>query len=120
MWPQRDRLRKTGAFSRGMSVQAFFVENDRDPQAGILKEEPLNVVGELRHGARVFAAAGIAGPSHLSQTAAVAKCFLRLLQIEIAFGVDECIGLLLPDAHHLGSLLFQRHALQQILCALGR
>jgi hypothetical protein len=67
-----------------------------------------------------FAAARVAGAPDLADTAAIAEGFLRFGLVEVAFLVDQLLGLLLPDAHHLRSLLFQRHAGEEIFDAARR
>jgi hypothetical protein len=74
---ERDGLGEAGAIGSGVAVQAFFVEHDGNAEAAVLKEEFLNGVGELGHGAGFFAASGIAGAADLTETAAIAKGFLR-------------------------------------------
>ena len=116
---QRDGLRKTGSIRGGVAVQALFVEHHRNAQAAVLKEELLDGVGQLGHAASVLAAAGIARPAHLAQSAAIAKRLLRLSEIEVAARIHQRLGLRLPDAHHLCGLFLQRHPREQVLHASG-
>jgi hypothetical protein len=41
------------------------------------------------------------------------------LEVEIAVGIDEFLGFLLPYAHHLCGFLLERHSRQEILDAFG-
>jgi hypothetical protein len=50
---------------------------------------------------RVFASAGITWPAHLAQSTLVLERGFGFWQIEIAVGVHQGIGFLLPYAHHL-------------------
>ena len=68
--------------------------------------------------AGVLAAAGVARPADLAQAVAVAEVRAGLRQIEIAPLVEQLGRLLLPDAHHLRRLLFERHPREQIGHAL--
>ena len=47
---------------------------------------------------------------HLADAVAMRERRARLGFIEVPRRVDERLGLLLPDAHHLRRLLFQRHS----------
>ena len=66
---QRDGLREACAVRRRVAVQAFLVEHHRNAETAVLEEEFLDGVGQLGHAARVFAAAGVARPAHLAQSA---------------------------------------------------
>ncbi len=114
---QSDGLREARPVDGGVAVQAFLMEDDRDAQPGVLDEELLNVVGQLRHFSGVAAAAGIAGPADLTEAEAILEMGPGFLQVEPAFLVDHRAALLLPDAEHLRDLFFQRHARQQVLDA---
>ena len=116
---QRNGLRKAGSIRRRVAVQALLVEDHRNAQAAVLEEELLDGVGQLGHAASVLAAAGIARPADLSQSAAVAKRLLRLLEIEVALRIHQRLGLRLPDAQHLRGLFLQRHPREQVLDAPG-
>ena len=116
---QRDRLREAGATDSRMTVETLLVKEHRDAQTAVLDEELLDGIGQLRHPARILAAARIAGPADLADAAPLPESLLRLGQIEVAIRVHQLGGLLLPDAHHLGALLFQRHSRQQIAYAPG-
>ncbi len=97
-----------------MTVQTFFVENDRNSEAAVFNKELLDGVRQLGHGARLQAWARVTGPPHLSYTVPAAKRFFGLLRVERSVGVDERIRLLPPHAHHLRGLLFERHSREQV------
>ena len=111
---QRDGLGETRAINGRMAMQTLLVKNHRDSQAAVLDEELLDRVGEFRHAARVLALARVAGAADLAQSAAILKCGLGLLQIKIAFAIDQGLWLLLPDTEHLCGFFLQRHAREQI------
>src|SRR5437660_11584539 len=72
---QSNRLRKAGRVEGRMTVQAFFVKDNRDSQPALFQKELLNGIGELGSSARVSASRSVAGPSHLTQ----AMSFLEML-----------------------------------------
>ena len=112
--PETDRLREARALLRGMAVEALLVDDHGDAEARLLDEEPLDGVGQVRHRARAQAAARVAGPADLPESAAVAEMLPGLLRVEPALVVDEHRRLLLPDAEHLGDLLLERHPREQV------
>ncbi len=114
---QSDGLREAGAFGGCVAVETFLVKHDGNAEARVFDKELLNGVGQLRHASRGFAAARVAGAPDLADTTAIAEGFFRFGLIEVALLVDELLGLLLPDARHLRSLLFQRHAGEEIFYA---
>ena len=116
--PQRNRLREAGATDGRVAVETLFVKDHRDAQPAVLDEKLLDGVGQLRHPARVLAAARVAGPAHLADAASVPEGLPGFGEIEIAIGIHQLGGLLLPYAHHLRGLLFQRHSRQQVAYAL--
>ena len=68
---QRNRLRKAGAVNRGVTVQAFFVEDHRNAEPRILDEELLDGVGGFGHLARVQSLACIARTADLANSVPV-------------------------------------------------
>jgi hypothetical protein len=82
-----DRLRKACAVWGCVAVETLLMKDDGDAEAGVLKEEALDGVGQLRHRTRFFAATGIAGAPHLTEAAAVAERLLRLSRIEVSLFV---------------------------------
>ena len=117
---QGDGLGKTGSIGSRVTVKALFVEHDWNAQAAVLEEELLDCVRELGHAACLLATTSIAGAADLTQSAAIAKRLLSLLEIEVAGIIQHGLGLGLPDAHHLCGLFFQRHPRKQVLDAPGR
>ncbi len=117
---QRDGLRKTRAFRGCVAVQALLMEHNRNAEARVLEKKSLDGVGQLRHASRRLPAAGVTGAANLSDTAAIAESFLRFRLVEVAFLVHQLLRLLLPDAEHLRSFLFERHAGKQIFHAACR
>jgi len=89
-------------------------KDDRNSQAAVLDEKSLDRVGQFRHAARVLALARVAGPAYLANSVPVPKGRLRLLEIEVAAGVYECLALFLPDAQHLRGLFLQRRPPQKV------
>src|ERR1043166_545719 len=86
-------------------------------QPTLLDEELLNGVRERCLTARVFPTAGVAWPTDLSEAVAVSECASGFVRIEIAVGIDQCVGLLLPHAHHLRRFFLERHAREEVLDA---
>ena len=85
-----------------MSMQTFFVENDRNFQAAVFQEKFLDFVGEFRGFARVFAFACVAGTGHLSEA--------------ISF-FEKCFGFLSSKLPSSSSMVFGRSRQMQIICA---
>ena len=112
--PEPDRLRKAGAADGRVAVQALLVKDHGDAEPAVLDEELLDGVGEFRHAARVLALAGIAGTAHLAEPASLFESGLGFGRVEIAVGIHQRLGFLLPDAHHLRGLFLQRHASEQV------
>ncbi len=115
---EADRLRIAGALARGKPVQALLVKNHRDAEARRLDEEPLDVVGQLRHAARGEPIARVARPRHVTGRMAVGKRGACLCRVEPPRPVDQRVGPLSPEAHHLPDFFFEGHPRQQILDAL--
>ncbi len=105
-----DGLREAGGVERGMAVEALFVEDDRDAEAGVLDEKLLDGVGQLGGGAGIQTLAGLAGPADLAESAAIFERLFGLRKVERSVGIDQGVGLFAPDAHHLRGLLFQGHS----------
>src|SRR5262249_49373171 len=61
---------------------------------------------------------GVAGTANLPHAVPFFETGFGFFRIEVPLRVDKLRGLLVPDAHHLCGLLFQRHALEQIFDAL--
>ncbi len=97
-----------------VSVQAFFVENDRNSQAAVLQEKFLDFVGEFRGFARVLAFAGVAGTGHLSEAVTLFENLLWPSGVEIAVVVQHGIRTVSPNADHLRGFFFQRHARKEV------
>ena len=114
-----DGLWEAGAVGSGVAVEAFLVEHDGDAEAAVFKEELLDGVGELGHGAGFLAASGVTGTADLAESATIAEGLLRFRQVEVALPVDELLGLLLPDAEHLRGFFFEGHAGEEIFDAAG-
>ena len=96
------------------------MEDHWDAEPALCAEEALDGVGQLRHRARVLSLPRIARASDLPQPAPALEGGLGFLGVEVAVGIDQLLGLLQPDAHHLGGLLFQRHPCKQVLNPLFR
>ena len=111
---QCDGLRKAGSVYRGVPVQAFLVEDDRNSKAAVFYEKFLNGVGQCRHLAGIQALACIARAAYLAQAAAIAERSFGFFCVEVSVSVYERLRLLLPDAKHLRSLLLQSHAREQV------
>jgi hypothetical protein len=86
------------------------VEEDGNAEAALFDEEPLDGVGQLGRFARVATAGGVTGAAHLPEAVAVAVVGAGLGSVKDAVLVEQQLGLLLPDARHLGSFLGERHA----------
>ena len=63
---QADGLGKTGGVERGMAVEAFFVEKNRDAEPAVFDEEFLDGVGQFGRGLGILSPGGITGPPHLA------------------------------------------------------
>src|SRR5262249_27360040 len=95
-------------------------KDHRNAETAFLEKEPLNLIGQLRRGARVEAAAGIAGTAHLSEPVPFLETAAGFLEVTLAVSVKQRIGLLLAHAHQLSGFFFQGHARKQIPGALFR
>ena len=123
---QTDGLRKARAVLGRVAVETFLVENHGDAEPRFLDEKFLDGVGEFRHAARGLAIGGhgrvasrIAGATDLAHAVAFLERRLRFGGIEVAAGVHEFRGLLLPEAHHLRGFFFEGHPREQIFDAGG-
>src|SRR5262245_8173558 len=98
-----------------MTVQTFLVKNNGNTEPALFKKESLNIIGQLGRCSSIPAARSVARSSDLAQAMTLLEMATSLLQIELSFGIDERVCFLLPDAHHLGGLFFQRHSGKQIV-----
>ena len=111
---KRDRLREVGGVDGPVSVQALFVEDNRNFQAAVFQEKFLDFVGEVRSLTRVLAFPGIAGTSDLPDSISLLeKCF-GFLRVEVAVVIQHSFRAVAPDADHLGSFFFQSHAGKEV------
>ena len=95
-------------------MKAFLVEDDGNPEAGVLNEESLDGVSEFRRSPGVLTSSGVAWTSDLPDSATVPEGSLSLVRVEVAFAVHKGPGLGLPDAHHLRGLFFESHTGQKV------
>ena len=98
----------------------LMLQQDKFGEAGrrIVVEEFLDGIGQFGHFPRGLAFAGVAGTPHLAQAVAVFESGPGLFQVEIPFGIHQCLGFFLPDAHHLCGLFRERHPGQKVLDSL--
>jgi len=101
-----------------VSVQALFVEYDRNFQAAVFQEKFLDFVGEFRGLTRVLALSRVARTSYLSNAIALLEKCIGLVFVEVAVVVQHSLRAVTPDADHLRSFFFQRHAGKKVFRAL--
>src|SRR5262245_51325505 len=90
------------------------MKQHRNSEPAVLDEESLNLVRQVGLAARALAAARVTRPADLTDAVAVGERALRFLEIELPVGVDECVGFLLPHAHHLRGLFLERHPREEV------
>ncbi len=125
---QADGLREAGGLGRDVTVQPLLVHHHRNAEPGVLHRPVLGGVGVVggllgaatnhlggagRAGpcARLLHGAPVGGAGDLAD--AVGEVLLGVGKRELTFdGLDQV--LVLPDRGHLGDLLVQRHAREQV------
>src|SRR5215469_14794584 len=117
---QRDRLWVACSINGRMSVEAFFMEDHRNPEPRVFNKELLDGIRSFCHFARIQALACVAWPSDLPQPMAVFEELLGLGQIKVAVRIHECLWFLLPDTEHLRGFFFEGHAGKKVLHPLFR
>ena len=101
---------KAGGVERGVAVEALFMDDDRDAEAGVLDEELLDGIRQLGGSTRPQTFAGLAGTADLAESTTIFEGLTGFSKVERTVRVDQCVGPFAPDAHHLGGLLFQGHS----------
>jgi hypothetical protein len=105
----RDRLRKARRLRALQTVQRLIVKQHRDAEPGVRLHPPLNRVRELGGRPGIVVAARPLDPADPDLEPR------RQIRVrEAAIRIAERL-LPVPDAHHLGHLLLERHPPEQIL-----